>query len=81
MKMLTVTKVARNFSAVMDGVERNHEEIILVRNQKPIARLVPEPAEQNADQGDSTAAERTIFRARNCDVVELMVSPTPLFLS
>ena len=48
MKMLTVTKVARNFSAVMDGVERNHEEIILVRNQKPIARLVPEPAAQNA---------------------------------
>ena len=48
MKTLTVTEVARNFSAVMDGVERNQEEIVLVRNQKPIARLVPEPAALNA---------------------------------
>jgi len=48
MKTLTVTEVARNFSAVMDEVERDQEEIILVRNQKPIARLVPESAAQNA---------------------------------
>ncbi len=48
MKTLTVTAVARNFSAVMDEVERDQEEIILVRNQKTIARLVPEAAAQNA---------------------------------
>ena len=48
MKILTVTEVARNFSAVMDGVERNREEIILVRNHKTIARLVPESRAQNA---------------------------------
>ena len=48
MKTLTVTEVARNFSAVMDEVERDQEEIILVRNHKTIARLVPESAEQNA---------------------------------
>ena len=48
MKTLSVTEVARNFSAVMDEVERDQQEIILVRNQKPIARLVPESAAQNA---------------------------------
>lgn len=48
MKTLTVTEVARNFSAVMDGVEAEQEEIVLVRNHKPIARLVPEPPAQNA---------------------------------
>lgn len=48
MKILTVTEVARNFSAVMDGVEANQEEIVVVRNSKPIARLVPEPPAQNA---------------------------------
>ena len=48
MKTLTVTEVARNFSSVMDGVESEQEEIVLVRNHKPIARLVPEPQAQNA---------------------------------
>lgn len=48
MKTLTVTEVARNFSAVMDGVEADQEEIILVRNHRPIARLVPEPPAQTA---------------------------------
>lgn len=48
MKTLTVTDVARNFSAVIDGVEATQEEVVLVRNHKAIARLVPEPAVQNA---------------------------------
>jgi len=48
MKTLTVTEVARNFSSVMDSVESEQEEIVLVRNHKPIARLVPEPQAQNA---------------------------------
>ena len=48
MRSLTVTEVSRNFSAVIDTVERNREEIILVRNQKTIARLVPESPAQNA---------------------------------
>jgi prevent-host-death family protein len=43
MKTLTVTEVARNFSAVMDGVEADQEEIVVMRNNKPVARLVPEP--------------------------------------
>ena len=45
---MTVTEVARNFSSVMNGVETEQEEIILVRNHKPIARLVPEPPEMTA---------------------------------
>ena len=48
MKTLTVAEAARNFSAVMDGVESGQEEVVLVRNRKPIARLVPEPRAQNA---------------------------------
>ena len=48
MKTLSVTKVARNFSAVMDDLERDQEEVVLMRNQKPIARLVPESPQRNA---------------------------------
>ena len=48
MKTLTVTEVARNFSAVMDGLEKEQEEIVLLRNHRPVARLVPEPPAQNA---------------------------------
>lgn len=48
MKTLTVTEVARNFSAVMDALENEQEEIVLLRNHRPIARLIPEPPAQNA---------------------------------
>lgn len=48
MKKLSVTTVARNFSAVLDAVERNQREIVLVRNQRQIARLVPETPQQDA---------------------------------
>jgi antitoxin (DNA-binding transcriptional repressor) of toxin-antitoxin stability system len=48
MKTMSVTEVSRNFSAVLDGVESDQEEIILMRNRKPIARLVPEPPEMTA---------------------------------
>ncbi len=48
MKTLSVTEVARNFSAVLDSVERNQEEVVLVRNERLIARLVPEAPRQDA---------------------------------
>jgi len=48
MSTLTVTTVARSFSAVIDRVERDQEEIILVRHGRTIARLVPESRAQNA---------------------------------
>jgi len=47
-KTLTVTEAARNFSRVLDEVEREQEEIVLVRNHRQIVRLVPEPPAQNA---------------------------------
>jgi antitoxin (DNA-binding transcriptional repressor) of toxin-antitoxin stability system len=48
MKRLSATEVARNFSAVLDALERDQEEIVLVRNQRPVARLVPEAPQQDA---------------------------------
>ncbi len=45
---MSVTDVARHFSAVLDAVERDQEEIVLVRNQRQVARLVPEAAHQDA---------------------------------
>ena len=48
MKTLSVTDVARNFSAVLDAVERDQEEVVLVRNQRYVARLVPEAPRQDA---------------------------------
>jgi prevent-host-death family protein len=47
-KTLSATDVARNFSAVLDAVERDQEEIVLVRNRRPVARLVPEAPRQDA---------------------------------
>jgi PHD/YefM family antitoxin component YafN of YafNO toxin-antitoxin module len=40
--------VARNFSAVLDALERDQEEIVLVRNQRRVARLIPEAPYQDA---------------------------------
>jgi antitoxin (DNA-binding transcriptional repressor) of toxin-antitoxin stability system len=47
-KTLSVTDVARNFSAVLDALERDQEEILLVSNQRHVARLVPEAPQQDA---------------------------------
>ena len=47
-KTLSVTDVARNFSAVLDDLERDQEEVVLVRKQRQIARLVPEAPRQDA---------------------------------
>jgi antitoxin (DNA-binding transcriptional repressor) of toxin-antitoxin stability system len=48
MKTMTVTEVSRNFRHVMDGVEQKGVEVLLVRNRKAIARLIPEPSSQTA---------------------------------
>jgi antitoxin (DNA-binding transcriptional repressor) of toxin-antitoxin stability system len=75
-KTLTVSEVARRFSSVLDEVERNREEIILVRNRRQIARLIPEPSAKTAREAlddicgklDEETAEslvKAIGRARN----------------
>ncbi len=48
MKTLSATEVARNFSSVLDRLERDQEEIVLVRNRRRVARLVPEAQRQDA---------------------------------
>jgi antitoxin (DNA-binding transcriptional repressor) of toxin-antitoxin stability system len=48
MKTLSVTEVARNFRKVLDAVEHRQEEVLLIRNRKQVARLVPEPPCENA---------------------------------
>jgi len=47
-KTLSVTQVARSFASVLDEVEREQQEVLLVRNRRRVARLVPEPPAQNA---------------------------------
>jgi prevent-host-death family protein len=41
MKTITATEAARNFSRVLDMLEHGSEEIVLVRNNHPVAKLVP----------------------------------------
>ncbi len=76
MRTMTVTEIARNFSSVMDRVEAEQEEILLVRNHRTIARLIPEPPEQTAlevlgdlyrtlDDGTAEALVEAIKDARN----------------
>ena len=41
MKTMTATEVARGFRRVLDSLEQGGEEIVVVRNSHPVARLVP----------------------------------------
>jgi len=75
MKTLSVTEAVRNFSAVLDSIEHDKEEVVLVRNGRQIARLVPEPSAQTAlevfgdlyrtlDEGTAASLTTGIDRAR-----------------
>lgn len=48
MRTLSVTHSARYFRAVLDAIERDQDEIVLVRNQRAIAILIPEVPHQVA---------------------------------
>ncbi len=48
MKTVLVAEAVRNFSAVLMSLESEQEEILLVRNDHPVARLVPEPETMDA---------------------------------
>ena len=41
MRTVTATEAARNFSRVLDLVEHESEEIVILRNNQPVAKLVP----------------------------------------
>lgn len=38
---MTATEVSRNFSRVLDTLERGDEEIVILRGRHPVARMVP----------------------------------------
>jgi hypothetical protein len=42
MKTLSIEEAARDFTNVLDEVERNQTEVSLVRNHHKVARIVPE---------------------------------------
>lgn len=44
MRTVTATEFARNFRTMLDSVEFMHEELIVVRNNHEVARIVPGPA-------------------------------------
>ena len=41
MKTITATEAARNFSRVLDMLEHGSEEIVVLRNNHPVAKLIP----------------------------------------
>ena len=48
MKTITATKLARNFRQYLDQVEHQGEELVVVRNQHQVAKIVPGPATMTA---------------------------------
>jgi PHD/YefM family antitoxin component YafN of YafNO toxin-antitoxin module len=68
-KTLSVTDVARNFSAVLDALERDQEEVVLVRNQRHVARLVPE-----ADRQDALSVFGDLYRTLGDETAEALLA-------
>lgn len=50
MKTITATELARNLSEILDRLAVEHEEIVIERNHRQIARLVPGPGRLTALQ-------------------------------
>ncbi len=48
MKTITATELARNLRQVLDRLVTEGEEVIIERNHRQIARLVPGPGRQTA---------------------------------
>lgn len=43
MKTITATELARNINSILDHLEVEHEEIVIEREQRQVARLLPGP--------------------------------------
>jgi antitoxin (DNA-binding transcriptional repressor) of toxin-antitoxin stability system len=41
MQTVTATDLSRNFRVMLNRVEFQHEELLIMRNNSPVARLVP----------------------------------------
>lgn len=50
MQTVTATNLARNFRTMLDRVEFRHEELLIMRNNHPVARIIPGPATMTADE-------------------------------
>ena len=48
MKILNVTKDSGALDRLLDEIERDREEVVLIRNHREVARLIPEPGEEDA---------------------------------
>ena len=48
MKTITATELARNFRRYLDQVEHQGEELVVVRNQHQVAKIVPGPVTMTA---------------------------------
>ena len=48
MHTVTATELSRNFRVMLDKVEFKHEELIVVRNNHEVARIIPGPATMTA---------------------------------
>ena len=48
MQTITATDLSRNFRVMLNRVEFQHEELLIVRNNTAVARLVPGPASMTA---------------------------------
>lgn len=48
MQKVTATDLSRNFRVMLNRVEFQHEELLIVRNNFPVARLIPGPATMTA---------------------------------
>jgi antitoxin (DNA-binding transcriptional repressor) of toxin-antitoxin stability system len=41
MKSMTATEVSRGFSRLLDRMEHGGEEVVIMRNNHPVAKLIP----------------------------------------
>ena len=48
MQTVTATDFSRNFRVMLNRVEFQHEEILIIRNNFPVARLIPGSATMTA---------------------------------
>jgi len=53
MQTVTATDLSRNFRAMLNRVEFQHEELLIVRNNSPVARLIPGLATMTAAEAFS----------------------------
>jgi PHD/YefM family antitoxin component YafN of YafNO toxin-antitoxin module len=50
MQIVTATDLARNFRTMLDSVEFRHEELLVMRNNHAVARVIPSPATMTAQE-------------------------------